>query len=185
MKTLFYILSFVFFTVAILITGCGDEQVLPVAPNNQAAMAPPNGNANGHDKILAINTASGTIVCVPKVAVGKSPVLEAVDGVIQVDDSLVYVSLTPEALAVDSFFDVFFDVFIDSFFDIFIELGYDDVEFQKETYQRDGCEVPSIVIIIVTGDIDPPTAIKKIVGLLDTMTDVDAYSRYHLQPVIR
>jgi len=45
------------------------------------------GNANGRDRIPAINTASGQAVMVPEVALAGSPVLEPADVVVLVGDT--------------------------------------------------------------------------------------------------
>lgn len=72
------ILSCVIFVISIFIIGCGEERNLPTADDQQALMAPKNpkgGNSYGQNRILALNTSSGEIVCVPEIAVEKSPVL--------------------------------------------------------------------------------------------------------------
>ena len=173
MKTLF-ILSCVIFVISVFIIGCGDEQNLPISPEEQAFMAPSaqgkgnngnqgNGNSYGHDKIVAINTSSEKVVLVPEIAVEKSPNLanldevvineEEIDIIIQVDETTIYVSLNSDST---------FDSFYENFKKLLPNKKDIDISYSEETTP------PTIKI---TG-INP----SKIIIMLGMMTDVDAYS---------
>jgi len=170
MKTLF-ILSCITFVISVFIIGCGDEQNLPISPEEQAFMAPSaqgkgnngnqgNGNSYGHDKILAINTSSEKVVFVPEIAVEKSPNLdevviskEDIDVIIQVDGTTIYVSLKPGITST-------------SFYKSFEELLPN-----KKDINISYSEGETSPTIIITG-INP----LKIIKILGMMTDVDAYS---------
>jgi len=174
MKTLF-ILSCVIFVISVFIIGCGDEQNLPISPEEQAFMAPSaqgkgnngnqgNGNSYGHDKIVAINTSSEKVVLVPEIAVEKSPNLanldevvineEEIDIIIQVDGTTIYVSLKPGITST-------------SFYKSFEELLPNKKDISISHSEEEG-KLPTITI---TG-INP----LKIIKILGMMTDVDAYS---------